>query len=63
MDPKPWYQSKVVWLGVATTLLGVIPVIQEMIAKSPVNADSVLTALAGAIVVILRVWFTNAPIE
>jgi hypothetical protein len=59
---KPWYESKMVWVGVATVLLGVIPLVQEMIAKGPIDVNSVLTVISGAIVVILRVW-TNSPIE
>jgi hypothetical protein len=61
MENKQWYESKLVWVGVATVLLGVIPLVQEMLAKGPVSIDSVLTVISGAIVVILRVW-TNTPI-
>jgi hypothetical protein len=62
METKPWYTSKLVWIGVATVLLGVIPLVQEMISKGPIDVNSVLTVISGAIVVILRVW-TNTPIE
>lgn len=62
METKAWYNSKMVWIGIATVLLGVIPLVQEMIAKGPVDLNSVLTVVSGAIVVILRVW-TNSPID
>jgi hypothetical protein len=62
METKKWYESKLVWVGIATCVLGIIPLIQEMIAKGPVGVDSILTVISGAIVVILRVW-TDTPIK
>jgi hypothetical protein len=59
---KNWYESKLVWMGVLTALLGIIPLVQEMISKGPVDATALLTLLSGVIVVVLRVW-TNTPID
>jgi hypothetical protein len=62
MDTKPWYQSKLVWMGVLTALLGIIPLVQEMINKGPVDTTAILTLVSGVIVIALRVW-TNSPIN
>jgi hypothetical protein len=62
MDTKPWYQSKLVWMGVLTALLGIIPLVQEMIDKGPVDTTAILTLVSGVIVIALRVW-TNSPIN
>jgi hypothetical protein len=61
MVTKAWYTSKMVWLGVLTALLGIIPLVQEMIAKGPVDLVAVLTLISGVIMVVLRV-ITNTPI-
>jgi len=61
METKAWYTSKMVWLGVLTALLGIIPLVQEMIAKGPVDLVAVLTLISGVIMVVLRV-ITNTPI-
>jgi len=61
-DTKPWYQSKVFWLGVITTLLGVIPIVTELASQTSVNPAALGTALTGILVVIVRVWFTDAPV-
>jgi hypothetical protein len=62
MTTKKWYESKLVWLGVLTALLGIIPLVQEMIAKGPVDVTAILTLISGIVVVVLRVW-TNTPID
>jgi hypothetical protein len=62
METKKWYQSKLVWMGVLTALLGIIPLVQEMIDKGPVDTTAILTLVSGVIVIALRVW-TNSPIN
>jgi hypothetical protein len=62
MAMKNWYESKLVWMGVLTALLGIIPLVQEMVSKGPVDFTAVLTLLSGVIVVVLRVW-TSQPID
>jgi hypothetical protein len=65
-DAKKWYQSKVVWLGVLTTLLGVFPLINEYVKviapAALITVEASLTLIAGIVTVILRIWFTDQPI-
>jgi len=65
METEAWYESKMLWVGVGTTLLRVIPLIQEMIAQGPVDLTAVLTLVSGVVIVLLRVWTSDpiAPIE
>jgi len=63
MQTKTWYTSKLFWVGVLITLQGIIPLVQDMLNKGPITADSVLVLLSGLTVVVLRVWFTDTPIQ
>jgi hypothetical protein len=63
MATKPWYQSKIIWLGVLMTLLGVVPLVNSLLQKG-VPAPTDFVELAGGILtVILRVWFTDTAIK
>ena len=66
MDSKPWYQSKVIWLGVATVLVGIVPLaVQLAQAISPDNVTietAVGAFLVGVLNIILRVG-TNSTIS
>jgi hypothetical protein len=59
---KPWYQSKLVWLGVLLTASGAIPVIVGLLEKASIAPADVVLAVGGILAVILRVWFTDSEI-
>lgn len=61
-DPKAWYQSKVFWLGVVTTLLGIIPIVTELASQMTVTPAAIGTAATGILIVIMRIWFTSEPV-
>lgn len=63
MVTKAWYQSKIVWLGIITTLLGVVPILVELAKAYNVDAVAVGTAVIGILMVIVRVWFTDTGIS
>lgn len=62
-DPKAWYTSKVFWLGIITTLLGVIPIVTELASQTAASPAEIGTALTGVLVVVMRIWFTDAPVS
>jgi len=62
MTAKAWFASKVVWLGIITTLLGVIPIVTELASQTAITPAAVGTALTGILIVIVRVWFTDSPV-
>lgn len=59
---KAWYTSKVFWLGVITTLLGIIPILTELAAQTAITPAAAGTAATGILIVVVRVWFTNEPV-
>lgn len=60
---KAWYQSKVVWVGVISTLLGVLQLFAEWYDKGDFSVSGVVALVIGVLVIILRVWFTDTPID
>ena len=60
---KKWYQSKLVWLGVITTLLGVLPLVQQLVSQASIQPADFVALFSGILTVILRVWFTNTEIS
>jgi hypothetical protein len=61
-DPKPWYLSKTVWLGVLTTVAGVAVYFSDPAHTPALTSSSIALAAVGVVNVLLRVWFTAAPI-
>lgn len=62
MTTKAWYKSKVVWLGVITTLLGAVPVLVDLANAYNIPVAAVGTAVIGVLTVVVRVWFTDTVI-
>lgn len=60
-DPKAWYTSKLFWLGILTTVLGVVPILTELASQTSVTPAAVGTAVTGIVMVIVRIWFTDSP--
>jgi len=61
---KPWYLSKLVWQNVFLTLMGALISVAAFVAANPViTVAGVLTTVAGVIGIILRVWFTDVPVD
>jgi hypothetical protein len=63
MDVKPWYQSKVVWLNVITTVIAVLSLFgtETLSFMTPQVTELVLFSVA-VLNVLLRVWFTSEPV-
>jgi len=59
---KPWYLSKLVWLGVIVTLQGFVPLVIDLFNKVAVTPSDFVLAFSGALVVIVRVWFTDVNV-
>jgi hypothetical protein len=62
-DPKPWYQSKALWLGVVLTVVGTSSYFSTPEHTPTLNLASISEAVGGIATVILRVWFTSAPVQ
>lgn len=66
-ESKKWYNSKTVWFNVVMTAIGVTTVAATMAKTLAPDAaiaiDAVAVGVAGIGNVILRVWFTDMPIQ
>lgn len=67
METKPWQQSKTIWFNVIMTLLLIAPIVGAFVKilepDQVALIDGILAVLAGVGNVILRVWFTDTPIQ
>jgi hypothetical protein len=67
MDTKKWYQSKLVWTGVLTTVLGILPLVATYVKLiAPTTAlivDGTVVLISGIATVVIRVWFTDTAIS
>lgn len=59
---KPWYTSKLVWLGIISTLIGALQLVASLLAQSTITSSDITLLIVGILGVILRVWFTDAEI-
>ncbi len=65
---KQWYESKTIWLGIVMILVGILPLIQPLMAAflSPDNVakvQAVTVFLGGFAAVVLRILFTDTTID
>lgn len=61
---KKWFESKTVWLGILTTLSGVALLAAEFVADGKLaSLEGWLLFSSGVAGVVIRIWFTNEPIE
>jgi hypothetical protein len=58
-----WYESKTVWMGIITTAIGALGLLAEYLSKGDFSASAATLLGVGVLNIVLRVWFTNAPIE
>jgi hypothetical protein len=61
--PKPWYASKMVLLNSALTLAGIALYFSDPQHTPTATVASIAAAALGVLNVVLRVWFTAAPIQ
>jgi hypothetical protein len=60
---KAFYESKLFWVGAITTLLGVLQLFSEWYAKADFSVPGIISLVIGILVIVLRVWFTDTPID
>ena len=61
---KPWYESKLTWMNIILTLIGILTLVAEYLTNSPIlTAPGIIMVVVGALGVVLRVWFTDTPIK
>lgn len=60
---KNWWESKLVWLGVLETIVGVATLLADWLRTEDYSPASVVLLVAGVATVIIRVWFTDQPVR
>lgn len=60
---KNWYTSKTVWLAILLTIAGIADFVGGLLTQGPITWQSVSMIVSGVVAVIIRVWYTNAPIQ
>lgn len=68
MELKPWWKSKLILTGIAMSLMGVLPLINELVKvispDSLIVTQAIIVFVGGVITILLRVWFDQAsPID
>lgn len=64
-----WYQSKIVWAGIFSTLMGAFPIVQSALPQLMGAANSVdlvtgiFAVITGVLTVVWRVWFLQGDIS
>jgi len=59
---KPWYQSKLFWLGIIQTAIGILGIVADFLGAGDFTAQAVALLVMGALTVVLRVWFTDTKL-
>ena len=63
MESKKWYQSKLIWLGIIQTLIGILGLVADFLNASNFTSADFVVLVSGALTVVLRYWFTDTPIK
>jgi hypothetical protein len=61
---KPFYLSKLVWLGIIQTVIGALTIITDYLSTGKeFDAPGIIFIVMGILTVVLRIWFTEEPIS
>lgn len=60
---KNWYESKVIWAMVVQSLISALLLAQEWYSQGDFSIPGIIGLVVGILVIILRVWFTDTPID
>jgi len=59
---KPWYQSKLVWLGVLECAIGILGLVAAYLQNGSFTPADFVLLVSGALTVVLRVFFTDTAV-
>lgn len=62
MNGKQWYQSKTIWIGVLSFLIGLTGLLVPFFKEAVFTAASITALVEGALMIVLRL-VTNQPIN
>ena len=59
---KKWYQSKIVGAMALQSVISILLLLQEWYAKGDFSVPGIIGIVIAALVVVLRIWFTDTAI-
>lgn len=60
---KKWYESKLVWLGILQSIIGILGLVATFLEVGDFTPAAIVVLFSGALTIVLRVWFTDTSIE
>jgi hypothetical protein len=63
METKPWYESKLTWLGILQVGIAFGTLLSEFLTKGIYDPASITLLVTGLLTIIIRVFFTSQPIQ
>ena len=60
---KAWYESKIVWAAVALSAISILQLFSAWYTKGDFSVPGCVELAIGALLIVVRVWFTDQPID
>lgn len=59
---KKWYESKLLWIGVLTSAVGILEVLTVWLEAAQFQPQDFTMLIVGVLTVVMRVWFTDTKL-
>ena len=60
---KPWYASKLVWIGVMQFVYASADLVAAFIEQADYSPTSIAALITGVLTIVFRIWFTDKEID
>jgi hypothetical protein len=62
LNEKPWYKSKLFWLGVLQVVIASLQLLSQLLQQASVTPSDVTLFASGVLTIIFRVFFTDSKL-
>ena len=62
MNTKPFYTSKIFWMGILETIIGVAEIVRVAVDAGDWSVIGIIALVTGVATLISRIWFTNTTL-
>ena len=59
---KPWWQSVTIWAAVTQTLISGLELLADYLNKGDFSPTALVLMVAGILIIVRRIWFTNTQL-
>jgi len=63
METKKWYESKTVWMNIIGFIIAFFTALQGFLQAGTFTIEAIVAFGVVIVNLILRIWFTDKPIE